>query len=112
MQRELCDHHHNEENVLDKDQDRADINTTLNTYYVPWWSRRTTHIDMTHWKHPPPRRSGKTTGLASVVASLLICVPQTHVIVDSTAKRSAEEFVRLVKRYIRMHSPDGGQGNQ
>lgn len=49
------------------------------------------------------RRSGKTTGIASIVGALLICVPNIQIVVYSVAKRSAEEFVRLVEKYIQMH---------
>ncbi len=49
------------------------------------------------------RRSGKTTGIASMVSALLICVPNIQIVVYSVAKRSAEEFVRLVEKYIQMH---------
>jgi hypothetical protein len=48
------------------------------------------------------RRSGKTTGIASMVAALLICVPKMQIVVYSVAKRSAEEFVRLVESYIQL----------
>ena len=54
------------------------------------------------------RRSGKTTGIASMVAALLICVPNIQIVVYSVAKRSAEEFVRLVEKYIQLH-PSGRQ---
>lgn len=46
------------------------------------------------------RRSGKTTGMASLVATLLLCVPHIEVVVYSVALRTATEFVRLVERYI------------
>lgn len=49
------------------------------------------------------RRSGKTTGISSMCAALLICVPNIQIVVYSVAKRSAEEFVRLVEKYIQMH---------
>jgi hypothetical protein len=49
------------------------------------------------------RRSGKTTATASMVASLLINVPTIEIVVYSVGLRSAQEFVRLVERYIQMH---------
>lgn len=49
------------------------------------------------------RRSGKTTGISSMCAALLICVPNIQIVVYSVAKRSAEEFVRLVEKYMQMH---------
>ena len=49
------------------------------------------------------RRSGKTTGISSMCAALLICVPNIQLVVYSVAKRSAEEFVRLVEKYMQMH---------
>jgi hypothetical protein len=50
------------------------------------------------------RRSGKTTATASMVAALLICVPNIQIVVYSVALRTAQEFVRLVERYIQTHS--------
>ena len=49
------------------------------------------------------RRSGKTTGMASVVAALLLCIPNIQIVVYSVALRTAQEFVRLVERYLQMH---------
>lgn len=46
------------------------------------------------------RRSGKTTGMASFVAAMLLCIPHINVVVYSVALRTASEFVRLVERYI------------
>lgn len=46
------------------------------------------------------RRSGKTTGMASLVAALLVEVPHIQIVVYSVALRTAQEFVRLVERYI------------
>jgi hypothetical protein len=67
------------------------------------------------WKGPnknlftiASRRSGKTTGIASMVGALLICVPNIQIVVYSVAKRSAEEFVRLVEKYIQMHPKGRG----
>jgi len=54
------------------------------------------------------RRSGKTTGMAGLVATLLICVPHIQIVVYSVALRTATEFVRLVERYICMH-PGGSK---
>ena len=54
------------------------------------------------------RRSGKTTGMAGLVATLLICVPNIQIVVYSVALRTATEFVRLVERYICMH-PGGNR---
>ena len=48
------------------------------------------------------RRSGKTTGMASLVATLLIEVPHIQIVVYSVAMRTAQEFVRLVERYMCM----------
>lgn len=62
-----------------------------------------------NWKGPTnnlftvaSRRSGKTTGMASMVASLLIHIPKLKVVVYSVALRTAVEFVRLVENYITM----------
>lgn len=49
------------------------------------------------------RRSGKTTGMASFVAAMLLCIPNIQIVVYSVALRTASEFVRLVERYIMMH---------
>lgn len=54
------------------------------------------------------RRSGKTTGMAGLVATLLICCPNIQIVVYSVALRTATEFVRLVERYICMH-PGGSR---
>lgn len=54
------------------------------------------------------RRSGKTTGMAGLCATLLICVPHIQIVVYSVALRTATEFVRLVERYICMH-PGGSK---
>lgn len=48
------------------------------------------------------RRSGKTTATASMVAALLICIPNIQIVVYSVALRTAQEFVRLTERYIQM----------
>jgi hypothetical protein len=48
------------------------------------------------------RRSGKTTGMAGLVATLLYCVPHIQIVVYSVALRTATEFVRLVERYLCM----------
>jgi hypothetical protein len=50
------------------------------------------------------RRSGKTTATASMCAALLICIPNIQIVVYSVALRTAQEFVRLVERYIQTHS--------
>lgn len=50
------------------------------------------------------RRSGKTTATASMVAALLICIPNIQIVVYSVALRTAQEFVRLTERYIQMSS--------
>jgi hypothetical protein len=62
------------------------------------------------WKGPKKnlfaiasRRSGKTTAFASIVAALLVCIPDIEIVVYSVALRTAQEFVRLVERYIQMH---------
>jgi hypothetical protein len=62
------------------------------------------------WKGPKKnlfaiasRRSGKTTAFASIVAALLVCIPNIQIVVYSVALRTAQEFVRLVERYIQMH---------
>jgi len=62
------------------------------------------------WKGPKKnlfaiasRRSGKTTAFASIVAALLVCIPGIQIVVYSVALRTAQEFVRLVERYIQMH---------
>ena len=47
------------------------------------------------------RRSGKTTGLASMIAAMLMHVPNIQVVVFSVGERSAQEFVRLIERYLR-----------
>jgi hypothetical protein len=52
------------------------------------------------------RRSGKTSLLAAFCASMLVCVYRMTIIVYSVALRSAQEFVRLVQRYIQM-TPEG-----
>lgn len=52
------------------------------------------------------RRSGKTTGMASMIAALLIHIPNIQIVVYSVALRTAQEFVRLVAQYIQMH-PNG-----
>jgi hypothetical protein len=46
------------------------------------------------------RRSGKTTGMASYVAAMLLCIPNINIVVYSVALRTAAEFVRLVERYL------------
>lgn len=46
------------------------------------------------------RRSGKTTGMAAVVAAILINTPDVKVVNFSGAKESATEFVKLVAHYI------------
>jgi len=48
------------------------------------------------------RRSGKTTGMASMIAALLIHIPNIQIVVYSVALRTAIEFVRLVAQYIQM----------
>ena len=50
------------------------------------------------------RRAGKTTGMTSMVAAMLIHIPGLQVVVYSVAKRMAVEFVHLVEDYIRMHA--------
>lgn len=50
------------------------------------------------------RRSGKTTATASMVAALLICIPNIQIVVYSVALRTAQEFVRLTERYIQMNT--------
>jgi hypothetical protein len=52
------------------------------------------------------RRSGKTCLLAAFCAAMLVCVYRMTIIVYSVALRSAQEFVRLVQRYIQM-VPEG-----
>lgn len=52
------------------------------------------------------RRSGKTSLLAAFCAAMLVCVYRMTIIVYSVALRSAQEFVRLVQRYIQM-IPEG-----
>lgn len=52
------------------------------------------------------RRSGKTSLLAAFCAAMLVCVYRMTIIVYSVALRSAQEFVRLVQRYIQM-TPEG-----
>lgn len=46
------------------------------------------------------RRSGKTTGMASLVATLLICIPELEIVVYSVGLRTAKEFVRLTEGYV------------
>lgn len=46
------------------------------------------------------RRAGKTTGMAAVVAAILINTPDVKVVNFSGAKASATEFVKLVAHYI------------
>lgn len=52
------------------------------------------------------RRSGKTSLLAAFCATNLISVRRMTIIVYSVALRTAQEFVRLVQRYILM-TPEG-----
>lgn len=50
------------------------------------------------------RRAGKTTGMASAVASILLNVPGMKIVNFSGAKESAAEFVKLVAYYAEMIS--------
>ncbi len=52
------------------------------------------------------RRSGKTVALAAFCAAMLVCVPKMTIIVYSVALRTAQEFVRLVQRYVQL-TPEG-----
>jgi len=50
------------------------------------------------------RRAGKTTGMASAVAAILLNVPGMKIVNFSGAKESAAEFVKLVAYYAEMIS--------
>jgi len=50
------------------------------------------------------RRSGKTVGMAAMVAALVIVVPKIEIVVFSVALRTATEFVRLVEEKVLMYS--------
>lgn len=49
------------------------------------------------------RRAGKTTGITSIIAAMLIHIPGLQVVIYSVAKRMAVEIVHLVEEYMRMH---------
>jgi len=52
------------------------------------------------------RRSGKTTGMSSMIAALLLNVTNIEIVVYSVGERSAKEFVKLIEKYTR-YSPNG-----
>jgi hypothetical protein len=80
-------------NIIDTEEERRMVlQRVLETYGWAYVTRNMLAI--------ASRRSGKTTGMASVVAALLLHCPGLEVISFSVSLQNAEEFIRLAHAYI------------